>query len=272
MAEIFGILNLTPDSFSGDGVYYDLEAAQSAADYHFQSGAHFVDIGAESTRPGATPIGADEEWRRLAPALEAVAGGNAASFSIDTIHPETVWRISSTIGQMIINDVTGMNNPAMREAVAECGVSVIVSHLDHASGTDIQKAHKDKPTKTVQKVVDELKFRSEQLVDLGLTPEQIILDPGWGFGKAAEIYKDLLEELPSLLPDFAFMLGISRKSSLKKRDFHGDDLLDFDSMTVEDRVAWLDQRSVEVALTGLAAGYRYFRVHNVAAHAKALLI
>lgn len=273
---IVGITNLTPDSFSGDGAYqdsyYNVEEAERIVNKQIENGASLVDIGAESTRPGATPITPEEEWERLRDVLYRVVPGRESSFSIDTHHPETVRRISEELGVVIINDVTGMNNPEMQAAVIECRMPVIIGHLAKQVGTDIQLAHSMRPQPTVSEdqIINELGERVEELVRSGMDKNAIILDPDWGFGKTPELHQHLFR-LPGKLPEFQWMLGVSRKRSLRKRNFYGEDLADFSAMNKAELDTWLDARSVEVALKGYESGYRYFRVHNVAAHAAAFL-
>ena len=267
--DVFGILNLTPDSFSGDGVAYDIPAAVEIANKHFAEGASYVDIGAQSTRPGAELISADEEWRRLQPVLEVLVAGNPSQFSIDTLHPETIERITETIGPVMGNNVAGMNSQQMRETVAKARIPIIISHLDSIAGTDIEWAHKNKPTKSLDKIIDDLTMRSKQLIDLGVDPTGIFLDPGRGFGKIPELDSEMLD-LPKYMPEFRWMLGVSRKSSIRRSGLHGAPLPDFDSMKQDELIEWLDAKSVEVAMEGVKKGYTLLRVHNVAAHVAAL--
>lgn len=267
--EFIGIVNLTPDSFSGDGIYFDVAEAERQAHEHFAAGASMIDVGAESTRPGAEPIDYEEEWRRLHPVLRAVALDNPSLISVDTYHPETVYRIAETIGSVTINDVTGTNNKQMRRAIVDTGMPVIISHLDKRLGTDIQRGHKEKPTDKLIRIVDDLQHRVQNLVNKGYDVRNITLDGGFGFGKKLEVQRQLLY-LPELMPEQKlWLLGVSRKSSLRLKDLAGEPLADFDSMSDEERNAWLDARSVEVALEGAQHGYTSFRVHNVGAHVAA---
>lgn len=268
--ELVGIVNPTPDSFSDGGEYFSPDKAVAHAHELFNDGATYVDIGAESTRPDATPITLEEEWRRLEPVLRELVPAYTGHIMLDSFHPETVRRVFAEIGTVIINDVTGMNNPAMVEAAAELQTPVVVSHLPGISGTDIQASHRSKPVDSVEQVVEELYQRVEALEKAGIDRSFITLDPGFGFGKDPRINKDLLG-LPRLMEDMpGFMLGVSRKSSLKKRDFCGESLADFDSMGEKPMTAWLDERSVEIGLEGAANGFTMLRVHNVALHAAAL--
>lgn len=266
--KLVGILNTTPDSFSDGGRYVDPETALERAYGMFQDGASMIDVGGESTRPGAEPIPHDEEYRRIAPILHALIPSYTESISVDTYHPETVRRIAAEIGPFVVNDVTGMNNPAMREAVAELGLPCIVSHLPSSAGQDIQKAHNAKPVDSLQQVVDELSENIDELTTAGVEPRAILVDPGFGFGKEPQINAQLLELPKYMGPErFNYYIGVSRKSSLRRHDFCGEELADFSAMDKEETEAWLDSRSVEVARVAIDNGFTYLRVHNVAAHA-----
>ncbi len=195
--QIVGILNITPDSFSDGGQYFDLSAAISQADKLFVDGASIVDVGAESTRPNAIKLTADEEWQRLQPVLEVLIPKYTGKISVDTYHPETVRR-ALAIGPIIVNDVTGMNNPGMINIVTELKPTVIISHLP---STDIQYAHQTMSITDVNQVKDDLLAKAQLLIDRGLPKSQIILDPGIGFGKLPEVNVQLLK-FAELVPDF----------------------------------------------------------------------
>lgn len=271
---LVGILNTTPDSFSDGGLYIQPGAALERAYTMFQDGASIIDVGGESTRPGAKQIEPEAEQQRIFPVLEKLIPSYTDAISVDTYHPETVRKIAAEIGPFVVNDVTGMNNPAMREAVAELGLRCVLSHLPISSGQDIQKAHRTKPVDSPQQVVDDIGERTDELIVAGVEEESIWVDPGIGFGKDPKIYNALLE-LPELIGQrkFNYYIGLSRKSSLKKQDFYKEDLADFAAMEEFDKkngtdtlTTWLDWRSVEMARIALANGFTYFRVHNVAAH------
>ena len=253
MAELVGILNLTPDSFSDGGNFftpqYQPERAIAYARLLFEQGATIVDIGAESTRPGAEEVGAQKEWRRLEPVLSTLVGEYPSSVSVDTYKPEIAEKaLELSEGDVIINDVTGMNNPRMAKVVTEYGARCIVSHLH---GTDIQAAHEEKIDEP-NVVIYDLQSKHALLVDLGLDPEKIIVDPGLGFGKTHELSVRLLE-IANDLPGYQVMIGASRKRFLQK----------YFAAPGEDRKEDLAP-SLRAAELAIRAGAQYLRVHDVA--------
>jgi dihydropteroate synthase len=246
MTQLVGILNVTPDSFSDANLFFDPEAAIKQAERLFTDGAALVDIGAESTRPGATPLSSDEEWGRLEPILPVLQERFPGKLSVDTYHSETVEKVLA-VGDFIINDVTGMNNPAMVEIVAKHHARVIVSHL---SGADLQAAHQGKLVNDVQQVKSDLLARAAELEARGLSRDQIILDPGIGFGKTPELNKGLLR-FSEQVPDYKVMIGYSRKR------FLGENRMEPEPNLAAGRIA-------------IEAGAAYLRVHDVAGHQQLL--
>jgi len=242
MAKLVGILNITPDSFSDGGLFVKPEQAIEHAAQLFREGAALIDIGAESTRPDAMPISDDEEWRRLEPVLRVLVPRYPDRISVDTYHPATVWR-SSAIGPVIINDVTGMNNPDMMEAVLKLHATCIVSHLP---GTSIQLAHQQKPVTSVAEVKSDLLAKEKLLLDGGLDRGQIILDPGIGFGKTPELNWQLLR-FAEVVPGRTVMIGYSRKR------FLGNERMQLEPNLEAGRIA-------------VQSGAHYLRVHDVAGH------
>lgn len=242
MTQLVGILNITPDSFSDGGQFTALGAALQHAGQLFEDGASIVDIGAESTRPGAVPLTADEEWERLAPVLAELLELFPDNLSVDTYHPENADR-ALAMGDVIINDVTGMNNPAMRDVVAKHYARTIVSHLH---GRDPQAAHSGKLIADKQQVVSELLANAAELEALGLGKQQIILDPGIGFGKTPALNEALLS-FAADVPDYPVMIGYSRKR------FLGDDRMELEP-------------NLEAGKAAIKSGAAYLRVHDVAGH------
>jgi dihydropteroate synthase len=265
---IVGILNTTPDSFSDGGRYRTPQDAIAEAALMFEQGASWVDVGGESTRPGATPIEIDEEWRRVEPILNELIPGYTGCISLDTRHPEIVRRAAQA-GTVIINDVTNFSNPLMRQVAAEFGFLCIASHIPYSSGGDIQKAHQERLVDSVQQVLDEQMLRVEEMKKDGIREDQIILDPGIGFGKPAWLNLELVE-YARYVSGFEVFLGISRKSSLKVDARTGESLVDSSKLNKQELNAWLDVRSAELALDAVAIGAKYLRVHNVQMHVKAL--
>lgn len=245
--ELVGIVNVTPDSFS-DGGYYDSPAeALHHATQLFDDGASYLDIGAESTRPGATPLSAIEEWARLQPVLAELIPFHHDHISIDTYHPETVRAAAQELGSFIINDVTAFNNPAMIAVAAELGMRCIVSHLPSVHGQDIQGAHKStEKVSSIEQVRDELLVKRQAMIEAGVYPGSIILDPGIGFGKTAELNWQLLE-FARCVPGIEVMIGYSRKRFLGEHRFD-------------------TEVNIKAGKVAQEAGAKYLRVHDVAAH------
>lgn len=245
--ELVGILNYTPDSFSDGGQYNTLDRAIVRTQELFKNGASMVDFGAESTRPGALPLTADEEWARVEDLLEQIIPGYTGSISFDTRHPENVRR-AAQIGSFMMNDVTGFNNTAMQEVAAELGCEVICSHLPSGAGTDIQSGHRDaaKQIDSVEQVLDELLTRRDELVARGVYKDSIVLDPGIGFGKP-KLGWELLK-FGALVPEHRVMIGYSKKR------FLGEGRLELPV-------------NLEAGAIAKAYNATYLRVHDVKGHA-----
>jgi dihydropteroate synthase len=233
-------VNVTPDSFSDGGQFLDPRRAIEQAKRLFKDGAALVDVGAESTRPGAEPLTPEQEWQRLEPVLKELARQFPGKLSVDTHHPETVVKVLA-LGDIIINDVTGMNNPAMVDAVSKAKARVIVSHLP---GQNIQAAHQGELISDVNTVKNDLLERVELLRSIGVT--ELILDPGIGFGKTPELNWQLLE-FAKLIPNYPVMIGYSRKR------FLGENRMEL-------------APNLEAGRRAVAAGAAYLRVHDVAGH------
>lgn len=242
MVQLVGILNVTPDSFSDGGKFLDPAAALSQAEQLFSDGASLIDIGAESTRPNATPLSHEEEWQRLQPVLTKAVHRWPGKISLDTYHPETV-RSAYEMGPVIVNDVTGMHDPEMIDAVVTLRATCVVGHLP---GGSIQGAHAADPIDDLQVVKQDLLKTVELLIDRGIRQDHIILDPGIGFGKTAELNWRLLE-FASEVPEYKVMIGYSRKR------FLGDNRMEVGVNLQAGKIA-------------IEAGAAYLRVHDVKAH------
>lgn len=247
MTQLVGILNITPDSFSDGGQFASPKAAVERAAQLIADGAAIIDVGAESTRPGATPLTAEQEWQRLAPVLEPLVQRYPGNISVDTYHPETAAKALALDSSLIVNDVTGMNNPAMIETVAAHQARCIVSHLP---GQDIQKAHTGELLSDINQVKQDLLSKAVLLESKGVPAENIILDPGIGFGKTPELNSELLQ-FAKLVPEYAVMVGYSRKR------FLGENRMDLEPNLAAGRIA-------------IDAGTAYLRVHDVAGHQQLL--
>lgn len=246
MVKLVGILNITPDSFSDGGLYTEAQAALQKVTQLFKDGAGLVDVGAESTRPGAQPLTVEQEWQRLSQILQQLIEQYPEQISVDTYHPETVAK-ALELGDIIINDVTGMTNPAMVELVVRHKARCIISHLPAANP---QAAHTGKLVNNVGQVRDELLAKAKELQEKGLPKGHIILDPGIGFGKTEELNWKLLE-FAKEVPEYPVMIGYSKKRFLGEK-----------RMELEPNLA-AGRRAIE-------AGAAYLRVHDVAGHRQLL--
>lgn len=245
VAGLVGILNLTPDSFSDGGEHTDPAAAVRHAGRLYAEGAAIVDVGAESTRPGAVPLSWEEEVLRLDPFLKEMPH-RRRPLSLDSCHPETVSWAHGLIGSFLINDVTGFASPAMRAVAAETASPVVVGHLPLSAGGDIQRAHREKPVDSVGQVVDELNTRVVELVRAGVDDGSIIVDPGIGFGKTAPTNWELLR-VAEHFPGRRVMVGYSKKR------FLGEGRMDL-------------LPNLEAGQIAVDSGAAFLRVHDVAPH------
>ncbi len=242
MTQLVGILNVTPDSFSDGNLFLEPAAALKQAEQLFRDGAALVDIGAESTRPGATKLTPEQEWQRLEPVLTELVKSYPGKLSVDTYHPETAERALG-LSDVIINDVTGMNNPAMVEVVTRHRARCIVSQLPAA---DPQAAHEGELLNDQEIIKSDLLAKAALLESRGLRRDQIILDPGIGFGKTPELNQKLLQ-FAAELPDYQVMIGYSRKR------FLGEQRMELGPNLAAGRMV-------------IASGAAYLRVHDVAGH------
>ena len=245
--QLVGILNITSDSFSDAGLYLSPKNALDHAKKLFSAGASILDVGAESTRPGATSLTPDEEWERLEPVIGQLVNSYPGRISLDTFHPETVARVIKAAGPVIVNDVTGFNNPLMIKMIADNKLRCIVSHLPTKFGQDIQAAHQNpKLIDSTQTVVDDLLKRRNQMILAGIKAEDIILDPGIGFGKTSALNMQLLE-FAKFMPGHDVMIGYSKKR------FLGENRMNLEV-------------NLEAGKKAIEAGAKYLRVHDVAGH------
>lgn len=249
-----GIVNLTPDSFSGDGLAGDVERAIRHAREQLEAGSDILDIGAESSRPGAIPTPEDEELRRLVPVLREVTTWGVP-VSVDTYKP-AVMRAALAAGATMINDISGMIHPEAISAVAASDCAVCVMHMQGEPGT-MQSAPE------YQDVVAEVRGFLLAAVDrcrqAGVAEQRIVLDPGFGFGKALEHNLALFRELAATgFDDLPLLVGVSRKAMLGA----------ITGRPVEQRTA----ASVAAALIAAQRGAKILRVHDVAATRDALAV
>jgi dihydropteroate synthase len=248
---VMGILNVTPDSFSDGGLFNALEAAETHADDLEREGADILDIGGESTRPGHTPVPAEEEQRRVLPVIAALAKAGAL-VSIDTTHTSTA-EAALEAGASIINDVSGLSiEPGMAELVARSKAPYVLTHRrgdakTMTSLTEYQDVADD--------VVAELNGVRDKLYAAGVLPEQVIIDPGIGFSKTDEQNWELLRNLDRLeAMGHKVLVGVSRKRFLGTL------------LTVSGKAALPEERdAATAAVTAITAarGAWAVRVHDV---------
>jgi len=213
-ALVMGIVNVTPDSFSDGGQFLEAKAAATHALRLVQQGAEIIDIGGESTRPGAAPVSEQEELRRVMPVLEELAGRVRAPISIDTMKPG-VARAALQAGASIVNDVAAnREDPAMWRVVAEAGAGYVCVHMQ---GTPQTMQTHPAYTDVVREVGEFFSNRIQRLGDCGVGREHLILDPGIGFGKSLEHNLQVLGALRTFAGfERPMLLGVSRKSFLGK--------------------------------------------------------
>jgi dihydropteroate synthase len=204
-----GILNVTPDSFSDGGRYPDADAAVAAARQMVADGADIVDVGGESTRPGAEGVNVDEEIRRVVPVIEALAAETDVVISVDTMKAPVADK-AIACGAHIINDVTALtHDPAMVDVARDTGAGVVLMHMRGSPRTMQDDPHYDDVTEDIRQY---LAARVEDAVDAGLNREALAIDPGIGFGKTAEHNVQLVAHLDRFTSlGRPVMVGLSRK-------------------------------------------------------------
>ena len=217
-ALVMGILNITPDSFSDGGENLHLEDTLSSANRLLAEGADILDIGGESTRPGATAVPVEEEIRRIRPVFEALNGRVKAILSVDTSKPE-VAEAALKAGASIVNDVTGFRDPRMIDLCAPLDCGIVVMHMQ---GSPRTMQRNPRYADVVGEVRSYFQERLATLVAAGIAAERIVFDPGIGFGKSLDHNLALIAGLASLeVAERPVLMGLSRKSflgSLMERD------------------------------------------------------
>ena len=208
-----GVLNLTPDSFSDGGRWTDPEVAFERAQLMFEQGAAIIDIGGESTRPGAEMVSEQEELDRVMPVIEAIVERIDCPVSIDTMKP-AVMRAACSAGVSMVNDVNALRSEGALEVAASSGVAVCLMHMQGApSNMQASPKYED----VVEEVGAFLRHRIQACLDIGISGEVIAVDPGFGFGKSLENNLQLLRELESLCQlGFPLLVGLSRKSMFQQ--------------------------------------------------------
>jgi dihydropteroate synthase len=250
-----GVVNVTPDSFSDGGEFADAKSAIDHAILLIEEGADIVDIGGESTRPGAEPVSEDEELKRVLPVIEALSGEDVA-VSIDTMKP-AVARAAVAAGAEVINDVNGLRAPGMLEAAAESGTYVCIMHM---LGEPRTMQSEPKYDDVVEDVLAWLLQRAEVAQNAGVPAENIWIDPGIGFGKTVDHNLSLLRSTAAFATSgYPVVVGASRKSFIGKLAEEPDPL---------NRLPG----SLAAALYAAQKGARILRVHDVAATVQALAV
>lgn len=246
---LVGIVNVTPDSFSDGGHYANQDLALSHAKQLIADGADILDIGAESTRPGATPISAEEEWQRVGALLEELQKLDI-QISFDSRHPANIKK-ALQLGIHIVNDVSGLENPEMIDAVKDSDAKlVLMHHLGIPSDKSVTLPANENQTELV---LAWAKQRLAELESAGIARNRILFDPGIGFGKTAEQSLKLLQDIEQFKTlDVELFVGHSRKSFLTL----------FSNASPEER----DEATLAASLYLASKGVKYLRVHNIAIH------
>ncbi len=253
---LLGILNVTPDSFSDGGEFLDPEKAAARAAAMLDEGADAIDVGGESTRPGSDPVSPEEELRRVLPVVRGIlAARPAVVVSVDTYRASTA-EAALDAGAGIVNDVTALRgDPRMAEIVADAGCSVVLMHM---LGEPKTMQRDPRYEDVVREVRDFLARRAEYAISAGVEPENVVLDPGIGFGKTLEHNLKLLKRLDALVGlGFPVLVGASRKSFLGK--IAG-------SENPKDRLFG----TVATSVIAYERGVTLFRIHDVRANREAL--
>lgn len=251
---IMGIVNLTPDSFSDGGKFVDPARAVQHARQLLADGADILDIGGESSRPGAEAVSEEEEWRRLMPVLEQLVE-LPIPISVDTCKPGIMSRAIAA-GAALINDILALQAPGALEAVVASGAAVCLMHMQGNPRT-MQRAPEYRDV--VNEVSDFLAERAKAVQAAGIAQDRIVIDPGFGFGKTPRHNLELIRALPKLRAiGLPVLVGLSRKSLFGK--------------IVGREAAGRDTASAAGALLAAQRGASILRVHDVAATRDSLLV
>jgi len=252
---VMGIINLSPDSFYAGNRCATVEDAVRHAENMVEEGAHILDVGAESTRPGSQAIGEETELKRLAPVISALAKRVPVPVSVDTSKPAVADRVLQE-GARIINDVAGLNHPEMSRIIARHGAGVVVMHMQ-----GVPETMQDSPQygDVVEDVLGFLRLSVETAGSAGIAPRSIAVDPGIGFGKTLEHNLKLIGSLRRFkVLDKPVLIGVSRKSFIGR-------ILDLDA---EERL----EGSLAAGVAGVINGADILRVHDVRATVRAVRI
>ena len=253
---IMGVLNRTPDSFSDGGRFTGLDAALAQIEKMVQEGADILDVGGESTRPGAAEVSIHEELERVLPLIEGIRARFPTPISIDTSKPE-VMQAAVAAGAGMINDVYALRRPGALQAAAASGATLCLMHMQGEPRTMQKDPHYGDVTTEVKEFLGD---RAEAVIAAGVPKERIVLDPGFGFGKNLEHNLTLLRRLPELAAlGYPLLVGLSRKSMIGTL---------LGGKPAEERV----QGSVAAAMIAVQNGASIVRVHDVAPTVEALKV
>ena len=256
VAMLMGVLNVTPDSFSDGGKFVEMDAALTHALRMVSEGAQIIDVGGESTRPGAEAVSETEELQRVIPVIRRLRARSEVLISIDTCKPN-VARAALEAGADIINDVTGGRDEEMMRLAAEQNAALILMHMQ---GTPRTMQTAPQYDDVVAEVAEFFRQQYSRAIKCGIDPMAIAFDPGIGFGKTLEHNVELLRNLPQLrVEDRPMVVGVSRKSFIGK-------------MIGSPEMA--DRSAPTIAMTALLRerGAHVLRVHDVKENAAALRV
>jgi dihydropteroate synthase len=243
---IMGVVNVTPDSFSDGGMFFEQDTAIKHALGLVEEGADIIDVGGESTRPGSSAVPADEEWRRVEPVIRALERETDVPISIDTMKPEVAWKAIEA-GAIMVNDVSGLRNKEMVMLIAREHAAVTIMHM-----LGEPKTMQENPVyrNVVGEVKGYLHGQMQVAMDAGVAKDSIVIDPGIGFGKTVEHNVELINHIPEFEElGRPVMIGASRKSfigAITRAD-------------VADRL----EGSLAAAVMAVMRGARIVRVHDV---------
>lgn len=251
---VMGIVNVTPDSFSDGSLHFETDAAIAHARQLVQEGADILDIGAESTRPGADPVSVQEELNRLLPVIEGLRA-SGVPISVDTFKPQVMGRVLDA-GADMINDIYGFRQPGALDAVADSRCGLCVMHMQGEPRTMQAAPHYDDVVGEVRRFLQD---RVAAMAEKGIDQGRILLDPGFGFGKTAGQNYFLLQNLRQLRFDsYPWLVALSRKSMIGH----------ITGRPAAQRLGG----SIAGALAGVARGAQMLRVHDVAATVDAIKV
>lgn len=254
--QVMGILNITPDSFSDGGVFFAREAALRQAWQMYEAGAAIIDVGGESTRPGARPVSVQEELDRVIPIIETLHAELPVILSVDTSKAE-VMREAVQAGAGMINDVYALRREGALDAARECDVPVCLMHMQGEPRTMQQEPRYGD---VVQEVLQFLRQRIDTCRQAGIAREKLLIDPGFGFGKRLQHNLQLMKQLPELAAlGCPVLVGVSRKSMLGSL---------LGGRPVEGRL----HASVAAATLAVWLGAAIVRVHDVGATVDAVKV